>query len=101
MMEWQALSDGTLVGRPLKLSFPLCGHGLDKPLDSGFRRNDGSGGFWLVSGGYGRRVLSSLPAAGRAYRTSPAVCCRPARGRRAPFYPCILWAGLRRNDEVR
>ena len=40
MMVWQALSDGALDGHPFKLSFPLCGNGLDKPLDSGLRRND-------------------------------------------------------------
>ena len=40
MMEWQALWDGGLVGHPFKLSFPLCGNGLNKPLDSGLRRND-------------------------------------------------------------
>ena len=43
MMEWQVLSDGALVGHPFKLSFPLCGNGLSKPLDSGLRRNDDGG----------------------------------------------------------
>ena len=38
MMEWQALWDGALVGHPFKLSFPLRGNGLCKPLDSGLRR---------------------------------------------------------------
>ena len=38
MMEWQALSDGALDGHPFKLSFPLYGNGLDKPMDSGLRR---------------------------------------------------------------
>ena len=38
MMEWQALSDGALDSHPFKLSFPLCGNGLSKPLDSGLRR---------------------------------------------------------------
>ena len=28
----------------LYLSFPLCGNGLLKPLDSGLRRNDSEGG---------------------------------------------------------
>ena len=35
---WQALPDGGFGC--CVLSFPLCGNGLFKPLDSGLRRND-------------------------------------------------------------
>ena len=42
--EWVADFSGWRVGwSSLELSFPLCGNGLPKPLDSGLRRNDGGG----------------------------------------------------------
>ena len=40
MMEGQALWDGALDGHSFKLSFPLRGNGLYKPLDSSLRWND-------------------------------------------------------------
>ena len=38
MNEWQVLPGGTFGYRACVLSFPLCGNGLLKPLDSGLRR---------------------------------------------------------------
>ena len=37
---WQGLADGALSCHARVLSFPLCGNGLSKSLDSGLRRND-------------------------------------------------------------
>ena len=37
---------GWCVGLSRLLSFPLCGNVLNKPLDSGLRRNDGRGWGW-------------------------------------------------------
>ena len=55
-----------------RLSFPLCGHGLCNPLDSGLRRNDGGEGCRFVPGGYGhsRRPVPDLPVAGRRRSTT-------------------------------
>ena len=39
MQGWQGLSD-THAQLSLLLSFPRCGNGWSKPLDSGLRRND-------------------------------------------------------------
>ena len=48
-------------------SFPLCVHVLNKPLDSGLRRNDGGDGFRFSPDGYGhsRRLVAdtALPPA--------------------------------------
>ena len=51
----------THISRPVPplMLFPLCGHGLYKPLDSGLRRNDGEGTDTI--------------------RESFQECCRPAR----------------------
>ena len=43
---WQVLPDSKFSYRACILSFPRCGNGLLKPLDSGLRRNDGRGWGW-------------------------------------------------------
>ena len=74
VIGWQALPDGAFGCLACVLSFPLCGNGLCKPLDSGLRRaatgflpsrripdflsvNDGKGDWgvrlWTVSGFFG------------------------------------------------
>ena len=54
---WQVLSDGTFSCRSCVLSFPLCGNGLPKPLDSSLRWNDGKGDSGLRRAAMG--ILSS------------------------------------------
>ena len=61
---WQVLSDGMFSCRSCVLSFPLCGNGLCKSLDSGLRRNDGKGGFRPAPGILGGLFPTCLRQAG-------------------------------------
>ena len=81
---WQVLLDGAFGCRAL-LSFPLCGNGLFKPLDSGLRRNDNEG--WIPRPSF-QTWLCHL---GGSFQT-PLYHLHPCRRASMP-------AGLRRNED--
>ena len=58
MNGWQVLSAGLAGCRAFVLSFPLCGNGFYKPLDSGLRRNDNGGETYRL----GNNVMPATPS---------------------------------------